>query len=110
MWLKILTVLKLNQCTDMENQKQKFIGCTGSSRHGGILLWKIQDLHDATMTCSSWIQDIGVSRNQERGGTAKGCGTWPGVHITEGSACLNAFFVCADGNRCLSRIICYIMR
>ena len=57
MWFKILTELKFKQSIDMGNQKQNFIGYKGYSKHGDILLCKIEDLQDPTIPCQSWIQD-----------------------------------------------------
>ena len=58
MWVKILAVLKFKQRVDMKNQKQNFIGCKGSSRYNDMLLCKIQDPQDPTITYPSWIQDL----------------------------------------------------
>ena len=57
MWLKILTELRFKQRIDMGNQKENFIGCKASSRYSDILLCKIHDLQDPTITCPIRIQD-----------------------------------------------------
>ena len=57
MWLNIL-VLKFKQRINMRNLDPNFIGCKGSSTCSDILLCKIQDIQDPTITCPTWIQDL----------------------------------------------------